>query len=464
MSAKFHFPSRVCFQSRLPLVTSLLLLSAIMFFSGCRPEETVEQDDILDLRLLTALNQASNGVGIEHFIMPESDDLEAIPQDPLNPLTAEKVQLGKLLYHESALAIKPKYAISKNTYSCATCHFAAAGFQAGRLQGVGEGGWGCGEKGEGRIIRPGFVTDSLDVQPLRTPSAMNAAYQKNILWNGQFGATGVNKNTEYAWNASEALTTNFLGYEGLESQAIAGLKIHRMDVDTSFVFSNEYKAMFDAAYPQVEEGERYTRNIAGLAIGAYERTLLSNKAPFQRYLRGQKSALTSRQKEGAILFFGKAECWTCHNGPALANMEFYALGMNDLVGSGIYGSTPAHIAHLGRFGFTGVPADLYKFKVPQIYNLKDSPFYGHGSSFNSVRDVIVYKNLAQAENPKVSQDQLAAGFHPLNLTETEIDKITEFIEEGLYDPNLIRYQPTSLPSGMCFPMNDSLSRVDLGCF
>ncbi|MFB0908316.1 MAG: cytochrome-c peroxidase, partial [Spirosomataceae bacterium] len=64
---------------------------------------------------------------------------------------------------------------------------------------------------------------------------------------------------------------------------------------------------------------------------------MSNQAPFQQYLRGNNSAMTPIQKEGAKLFFGKANCGSCHNGPSLATMEFYALGMNDLT-NGSYGS------------------------------------------------------------------------------------------------------------------------------
>ena len=55
-----------------------------------------------------------------------------------------------MLYHETGLGISPKLDIGKETYSCASCHFAAAGFQAGRFQGIGEGGLGFGVNGEGR--------------------------------------------------------------------------------------------------------------------------------------------------------------------------------------------------------------------------------------------------------------------------------------------------------------------------
>ncbi|MEM7660462.1 MAG: cytochrome-c peroxidase, partial [Bacteroidota bacterium] len=136
----------------------------------------------------------------------------------------------------------------------------------------------------------------------------------------------------------------------------------------------------------------------------------------------------------------------------------------DLVGSGLYGSLPDNSAHLGRGGFTGEEADYYKFKVPQLYNLKDSPFYGHGGTFTSIKEVIEYKNSGiPAKVEVVNSPQLAENFGPIGLTDAEVDQLTAFIESALHDPNLHRYVPRQTMSGMCFPNADSLSRDDLGC-
>jgi cytochrome c peroxidase len=53
---------------------------------------------------------------------------------------------------------------------------------------------------------------------------------------------------------------------------------------------------------------------------------------------------------------------------------------------------------------------------------------------------------------------------PQNLSEKEIEDLVAFLKNGLYDPDLIRYQPESIPSGQCFPNNDPVSREDLGCY
>ena len=147
-------------------------------------------------------------------------------------------------------------------------------------------------------------------------------------------------------------------------------------------------------------------------------------------------------------------------------MEFHAIGMNDLVDitEETFGTIQDDPTNLGRGGFTGQAADNYKFKVPQLYNLSDSPFYGHGASLRTIREVIEYKNAAVAENGDVPASQLAAGFQPLGLTAEEINDLIAFLTNGLLDANLGRYEPTTLPSGQCFPNADPQSRQDLNCF
>jgi cytochrome c peroxidase len=142
------------------------------------------------------------------------------------------------------------------------------------------------------------------------------------------------------------------------------------------------------------------------------------------------------------------------------SMTFHGYGMNDLNGAGIInGATDDQ----GRGTFTANPEDNYKFKTPQLYNLTDSPFLGHGSSFRSVREVVEYKNNGVPQNPNVPESQLAEQFRPLGLTEQEITDLVNFIENALYDPYLSRYEPQTLPSGFCFPNNDVMSQIDQGC-
>lgn len=430
--------------------------------TGCDLFKGDDEASDLDQLLEETLADVSPNSSVDFFNMPASTDFNAIPQDPKNPVTTKKVELGQLLYHETALLVNNVRPEGRYTSSCAACHNAKAGFQAGRIQGVGEGGSGFGERGENRINHTSYAESELDIQPIRTPSAMNGAYQKVNLWNGQFGATGPNTGTEALWTPDTPIATNELGYEGLETQAIGGLEVHRMgDIDSTIVVTHPtYTQLFAEAFP----GKPIDREHAGLAIAAYERTLLANEAPFQRWLDGTKNAMTEQEKRGAIVFFGKAQCADCHSGPALSSMTFHALGMNELNGPGVYGGDHSGAsARLGRGSFTGDAADNYKFKTPQLYNLTDSPFFGHGGSFKTVREVVEYKNNAIAENAEVPAGQLAAEFKPLGLTEDEIEDLVVFIESALNDPNLERYVPDSVPSGNCIIVNDMQAQADLGC-
>lgn len=306
--------------------------------------------------------------------------------------------------------------------------------------------------------------DSIDVQPLRTPPAINVAYQKNMLWNGQFGATGMNTGTEDQWAYGTPVEENRLGYEGVEIQAIAGLKVHRQEVTSALLNAAPgYEQLFANAFPNVPAADRLSREYGGLAIAAYERTLLPSQAPFQKWLRGDMNAMTDQEKMGAILFFGKANCGSCHTGPALNSMAFKSIGMGDLIGPGIIGVNPGHEAHLGRGGFTGKTEDMYCFKVPQLYNLREMMFYGHGATFTSLESVVRYKNAAVPQKFSVGPSELDPQFMPLNLSDQEVKDIAVFLESALYDDDLERFVPYSLPSGNCFPNSDPTSRADLGC-
>ena len=144
------------------LSVNLLVLTLIV---SCNNKEVVPLST--DDQLLAALEEASNGQGVEYFILPASDDYDNIPQDPLNPITPAKVELGKLLFHETALGTDPLQIETANTYSCASCHHASAGFQAGVRQGLGEGGIGFGVNGEARLKSTTYFSEVVDAQTIK---------------------------------------------------------------------------------------------------------------------------------------------------------------------------------------------------------------------------------------------------------------------------------------------------------
>lgn len=431
-----------------------------LFFFSCNVRR--EDSDInLQMKLISTLRAVSPDGNIQFFILPESDDFKSIPQDSTNPITTEKVMLGQQLFFDPAISFNPKCTAAAGTFSCASCHFAGAGFSSGVHQAIAGGGRGFGLL---RHKHPQCDSSELDVQMVKTPSIVNCAFQEVMLWSGKFGCCGPNFGTDSLWPKGSFTELNRLGLSGVETQARIALEAHGMRMSPALVTQTTYKQLFDTAYPKERPDLRYLRFTMARAIGAYERTVMTNQAAFQKWLKGDSSALTNKQKKGAILFFGKASCVDCHTGPALNSMAFYALGMPEMEGIDIIHKKDSFADfHLGRGALTHRLEDMFCFKVPQLYNLKDHGYYGHGASFCSVEEVIRYKNDAVPANQNVPVENLAKNFKPLGLDKDEIKSLVDFIENGLYDPNLRRYEPESVASGRCFPNHDKLSREQLGC-
>lgn len=427
-------------------------------------EDHADFSTSVDKSLSDAIRKYSPDGTTDYYILPLSGKLTEVPQDPLNPLSPAKVQLGQMLFYETGFAMNAHNDSQIKSYSCATCHIPSAGFKPGNFQGIADGGMGFGTNGEDRRMHEDYQEDELDIQAARPLSLLNVAFVENTFWNGQFGAGGVNEGTEHLWDNDEETEVNHLGFKAIESQNIVGLRAHRFDVTPQLVEDYGYKEMFDAAFSQYKEEYRYSVRSASLAISAYIRTLIANEAPFQNWLQGDLNAMTESEKNGAILFFGKANCVKCHYGKNLGSMEFHALGVKDMDQNPLsLNKNPNDKRHLGRAGFTQSDEDLYRFKVPGLYNISDTPFYFHGSSKTSLDDVIDYKINAESENPRVAQERLSHKFVPLELTESEKQDLINFLSKGLKDPHLERYQPDYVLSGLCFPNNDPESRNDLGC-
>ena len=445
------------------LRTLIILVSLLAVGIAACDYDTLHEADALDVELKERLVIASPTGEINHFAIPSSTDYENIPQEPKNPLTPEKVALGKYLFYETGIGRAAAKESGMETYSCATCHIPTAGFRPGRMQGIADGGIGFGQNGEFREVHPDYNEEEIDAQGARPLSLLSVAFVTNTFWNGQFGAGNVNEGTEDRWNEEDLTSINHLGMSGLEVQNIEGLEVHRMEMDQELAEELGYSVLFDLAFPDVPRAERYSKYNTAMAISAYIRTLLPDKAPFQDWLRGDYNALSEDEKKGAILFFGKARCYTCHNNTGLNSMEFHAIGVNDLYQTGGLNTSADDRRNLGRGGFTGDPDELYQFKVPQLYNLGDAPFFFHGSSKETLEEVVDYFDLAVPENPNVPTSQISAKFRPIGLTDSEKSELLEFLKNGLRDPYLNRYVPPYVNSGNCFPNNDPLSAEQMGC-
>jgi len=441
-----------------------LLIASTGYFLSCVHEPDFNHDKLLE----EELNNHSITGTYQSYIMPQSNDFALLPnQDEKNPVTQAKVELGRMLFYETGLALENKYPDSKSSYSCSSCHVPSRGFTAGRFQGIADGALGFGESGELRSKHPGYLGDEVDAQGARPLPVVNLTYVTNALWAGSFGSFDVNVGTESVWNQDTLIEINYKGLKGLEANNARALAVHRQVINKAVTDSLSYTALFDAAFPEIPESERYTRLTGSFALAAYFRTILTNRAPFQNWLKGEKSAMTEQQKKGALLFFGKAGCANCHNSPSLnsAPHQFFALGVKNHYQSGfnVFRTGPNDRRNLGRGGFTYRDEDMHKFKVPQLYNLRDVGFYFHGASKLSLREVVEYFNDGVPENPLVPASQISGFLRPLGLTAQEMDDLAEFLANGLFDPEMDRYVPASVMSGNCFPNNDFLSKIEMGC-
>lgn len=439
----------------------ILFLSFSIFYLSCT-KDALHSDANLDTALLDLIASSAGG-DIEHYILPNQYDLSSIPQDPKNPLTEEKIRLGQMLFFETGLAVDAKKPESIGTYSCATCHNPNAGFKPNNFQGIADGGVGFGIDGSGRVMNTNYDESEIDVQSARPLSLVNVAYVTNTMWNGMFGARYVNEGTEDRWLEELGNHTNREGFDGIMSSNMDGQIVHRLSISKEFCDSNGYTDYFDKAFPEVPEGERYSQLTVVRALSNFIRTILASDAPFQNYLKGDSDAMTRQEKRGADLFFAKARCSNCHNSPGLSAVDFHVLGVKDMYQSPSYDTDASDFRNLGRGGFTGKEEDLYKFKIPTVYNLDDTKFFFHGSSMTSLEDVVDYKDRAVSENPNIPDSLLSKQFRPIGLTPQEKEDLVAFLRNGLRDPNLERYFPDELPSGNCFPNADEKSRWDIGC-
>lgn len=425
--------------------------------------ETLDYSSFLDRELQLRLESVAGST--DHFKLPDHNDYASIPQDPKNPLTEAKVTLGKFLFFETGIGIDASQQVGMETFSCATCHDPKAAFKPAAQQGVADGGFGYGSRGEMRIKNPSYGHFEVDAQAIRPLSVLNVAFVENTFWDGRFGATNVNEGTEALWTELDGTHRNELGMLGPEVQNIEGLAVHRMRMTRDLAEQLDYKELYDEAFPEFPESERYSQVTTAFALSAYIRALITDKAPFQRWLRGDKLAMSDEEKKGALLFFGQARCFTCHQGPGLSAVEFHVLGVKDLFQAhpDPLKTTVEDSRNFGRGGFTGKDEDMFAYKIPQVYNMKDNPFFFHGGSKESLEEVVEYKVKAQSENPRVEDSRLSPKFQPLNLSDKEKKHLIAFLKHGLYDPDLDRYVPKFIMSGNCFPNNDLRSKNEIGC-
>ncbi len=269
--------------------------------------------------------------------------------------------------------------------------------------------------------------------------------------------------------------------------------------------------LFQDAYP-VETAQANAQNDPTLlvndqtvfrALATFLRTIVTRNTPFDKFIAGDDRALTPRELRGAKLFFtpapaGGAGCFTCHSGPQFnkqfndpdvagigkfVDENFINVGIGDhpiralqaqaegVLDPGKVGPDgfPYHAVDTGREEVTHDPNDAFKFRVLTLRQAKDAHNFFHNGTMTTVREAVEYFNAGVPEDPTAGAaatlsprftNPRGLGFRAgLGLSEQQVDDLTAFIEDGLYDPAHVIYDPNSTtPSFALNPVDLTYSK------
>lgn len=319
--------------------------------------------------------------------------------------------------------------------------------------------------------------DAVDSVARQSPSMIGFAFNNRLLLGGFAGEPhdavgGLNPNND---PAQENLTLLLLdAHRMLGSQAAELLKI------PAFVKLFQDAFPREAAQAQVEDDPTFLVNDDTIlrATATFLRTVVTRNTPFDQFLAGDDGALTASQRRGARLFFSPAEgggagCVTCHSGPMLNKQasdpdvagigelveeNFINVGIGDHPLQALNALTrnrdiSGHAEDTGRQEITQDPDDAYQFRSVTLRQLKDARTFFHNGSFTDIRDVVSYFNdgvpqdavagAAPTLDARFTRPRGADAPPGLGLSPEQIDDITDFLENGLYDPALVTYDPES---------------------
>lgn len=322
-----------------------------------------------------------------------------VPAD--NPMTREKVALGRHLFYDVRLS-------ATESMACASCHLQEQAFT------------------ERRAVSTGVTGES----GLRNAMSLaNVAYLPTLTW----------AHPQMERLEVQALIPLFgdhpveMGMAGKESLLFARLKADPV-----------YRRLFEAAFPEETrsgESSLYSVRTITQALASFQRTLLSFDSPYDRYKYGQQTqALSASAQRGESLFFGeKLECYHCHGGlnftdnlrhsrMPIAERGFHNTGLYNTDGRGSYPP-----GHHGLAEFTGQPADMGRFRTPTLRNIALTAPYMHDGSIPDLASVI-RRHYAVAG--RATADRGADQVNPLRspfiqgfeISDAEVTDLVAFLE------------------------------------
>lgn len=315
-------------------------------------------------------------------------DLWELLVPPENPVTPEKVALGRQLFFDKRLS-------KDGTVSCATCHDPAQGFSDGKKVSEGVGG----KKGA-----------------RNAPTILNAIFNEFQFWDGR-AATLEEQSKGPMTNPVEMAADN----HDAVVKVVAAVPEYGAD----------FQKVFGRA-PSIDD--------IVAAIATFERTAVSGDSAFDRFIAGDTAAIPEPAKRGWELWNGKARCNTCHpfgaGTPNFSDNKFHNIGVaaknRDFAGLARRAAAvkdPQELAfdpeftELGRFVVTKQPKDIGAFKTSGLRDIALSAPYMHDGSEATLKDVIEFYDKGGEPNP-----YLDGGIVPLKLTPEEKADLVAFME------------------------------------
>ncbi|MCX8027873.1 MAG: hypothetical protein N3A62_08495 [Thermodesulfovibrionales bacterium] len=316
----------------------------------------------------------------------ELKPIDKVPIPRYNPQTQEKIELGKKLFFDRRLS-------GDGTMSCATCHIPDMAFA------------------DGQEISLSYPTTK---NWRNTPTVINSAFHKRLFWDGR--AKSLEEQALFPVMSSFEMNLNLDYME----ERIRQVPQYR----------EEFKRIFNDDVSK--------KNIA-LALASFQRSLVSKNAPLDRYLKGDKSALSTEAKKGYEVFIGKGQCVKCHYGSALMDNKFHALFVpekEEQINDPLIEITRRFVAKLhnfkdykslkedvGRYLITKEKKDWKAFKTPSLREIAKTSPYMHNGYFDSLEKVIDFFDNGGGKGNNVLK--------PLNLTQDEKKYLKIFLIEAL---------------------------------
>src|SRR5262245_26827469 len=248
-----------------------------------------------------------------------------------NPPSTAKRVLGRMLFFDPILS-------GDRGTACATCHSPAAGFADPRGASLGT---------DGRPL------------PRNAPSVANVAYVRSLFADGRAGSL------------EEQMLEPMLSEREMSG--------HVDSILTRLGANPKYRELFERAFP----GEPIGLAHIARAIAAYERTLVVNDTPYDRWAEGDGAARSPAAKRGFALFQGKARCAECHAAPLFGSDDLDPIGTPDRDAAGRL--IPGHDPGLSRL--TGNRDDFGAFRAPSLRAAGETGPYMHNGAFRTLEDV-----------------------------------------------------------------------------